>query len=302
MQNTNSKVVTWGITTLLVLLLLAGWLADLRAPLWEALPGGLKTTAMVLAGLLGAGLSILAAYGLTRLFSRWFPIARAYELTYTQSDWKDFRRLSWISMLVFITVAAALAMVLYPLLNLLARAPVNLVAALFAIPVGPGFWTLPAAIGGSCGATLLTYQIFRWRMKERFLRYLAFHNQRLGFDQRKAGLALVTFGLLFCLGLAWIGLNLPLGMDQNGLVTNRFFGLIEQRHAYTDITLLQELVHGEEGSPDLAREYSFVIQFKDGSQWRSGAYDARAVPDSVREALEYAAQRSGVPLEVVVIN
>lgn len=278
------------LTALVVLLLLAGMLAELRAPQWETLPGGLRAGAVALAGIAGGGLSALVLYGLARLFGRWFPVSRAYELTYTQSDWEDFRRRTVNSTLVFLFLAAALSVLLRQLLLILAHASDSLTLALYVIPTQPGFWNLPALAGGCSLAALLTYAFYRWRLKERFPRFLAFHNQRLGFDQRKAGLALVVFEFLLSLGLAWIGLNMRARLDYGGVAVERFFGVIEERHAYGDITLIEEQTASQGSST------SFAIHFRDGSRWRSGAYTAASARENARQALAYAAQRSGVPL------
>lgn len=282
-QTINARIFSWGITALVLLLLLTGWLAGLRAPLLESLPAGLKTVAIGLVGLLGAGLFMLATFGLARLFTRWFPTARGFELTYTQSDWEDFHRRTWISTLVFLSLAALLTLLLYRLLLLLASVSDGLALALYVFPARPGFWTIPAVVGGSCLALLLTYAIYRRQMKERFPRYLAFHNQRLGFDQRKAGLALVLFGLFLTVGLVWIGLNLRVRLDYGGIARESFFGLVEERYAYGEIAHIQK------------QDTVYTIQFKDGIWWRSGMYEG----ESIREALEYAAQRSGASIEKI---
>lgn len=280
----NARIFSWGITVLAVLLLLTGWLAGLRVPLLESLPAGLRTVAIGLVGLFGAGLFMLAVFGLARLFTRWFPTARGFELTYTQSDWEDFHRRTWSSTLVFLVLTALLSLLLYRLLLLLTSLSDSLAMALFVFPARPGFWTLPALVGGSCLGLLLTYAIYRRRLKDRFPRYLAFHNQRLGFDQRKAGLALVLFGLFLTVGLVWIGLNLRVRLDYGGIARESFFGLVEERYTYGEIALIQE------------QDSVYTIRFKDGIQWRSGVfYDE----NSVRDAMEYAAQRSGAVLERV---
>jgi len=289
-RNISPRIVSWMITALLALLLLAGWLVDLHPLRWETLPGALGVGVIALAGLAGAGLSLLALHRLARLFVHWFPVARAYELTYTQADQEDLRLRTRYGTLLFLALAAALTVFLRLILPLLVHVSDSLALALYVIPTCPGFWMLPTLVAGCSLAALFTYVLYRWRMKGRFPRFLAFHNQRLRFDQRKACLAFVIFGLLLSLGLAWIGLNHRVRLDFDGMVVERFFGVVEERHAYSEISLIQE--HSEEQ----AGGAFFTVEFQDGSQWRGGMYASGALLDSAREALEYAAQRSGAPL------
>jgi hypothetical protein len=298
-SNTGS-IVIWGAVTLLVLLLLAGWLANLDASFGDALPGTLKTAAMMISGLLAGSLIILAIFGTLRLFSRWFPIARAYELTYTQADWQDFQRHYWISALVYLAITIVLSYLFYYALLLLARLSTSLISAKYVVPVAQDFWKIPAIFGALFCAIVITYQLYRWKMKDRFPRFLAFHNQRFGFDQRKAGIVMVVFGILFSIGLVIIGLNLYLRIGTDGLAINRFFGLIENRYPYAEITSFEERIITQREHPEQVLDHSFVIKFKDGRQWRSSSYGSRPVPHNILEALEFAARESGHPLDLVI--
>jgi hypothetical protein len=298
----NSAFVIWGIAVLLALLVLAGGLANLGTLPGSSLPPGVRTAGVILFGLLAAGLSIFAISGAVHLFSRWFPVAHAYELTYTQADWGDFRRLSRLSAVVYLSIAVPLTLLLRLALLLLARGYAGLLPAKLVIQVSPDFWTIPAIFSGLFLALIFTYLLYRWRMKNRFPRYLAFHNQRFGFDQRKAGQVVVAFGLLFSLGLVIIGLNLYVRVSPEGLVINRFFGLVEERYTYTDVTHIEEQASGSAASSDQPTQRSFVIQFQDGRQWRSSTYRARLVPPSTLAALHYIAQQSGIHLKKITAN
>jgi hypothetical protein len=294
------SIVIWGVVTLLVLLLFAGWLANLDASFGDALPGTLKIAAMLIGGLLAAGLVILAIFGIMHLFSRWFPVARAYELTYTQADWQDFQRHYWVSALVYLAFTTLLSFPFYYTLIFLARISASLIPAQYIVPVSQDFWKIPAIFSALFFAIVITYQIYRWRMKDRFPRFMAFHNQRFGYDQRKAGMTLVVFGVLFSIGLVMIGLNLYMRVGVDGLAINRFFGLIENRYRYAEVTSLEERILTRPGQPEQVLDHSFVIKFKDGRQWRSSSYGSRPVPHDILNALKYAAEESSLPLNLVI--
>lgn len=298
-QPTISIAILGG-ATLLSLLVLAGWLANLDQSFLDSVQGAAKTIIMMVAGLLTSVVCILGLFGLLRQFHRWYPVDRAYELTYTQSDWQDFQRHSWISALVYLGLAVLFSFFSYQALLLLAGTYARLIQARFFIPVAQDFWLIPAIFFALFCAILVSYQVYRWLMKERFPRFMAFHNQRFGFDQRKAGLTMVIFGLLFSLGLVIIGLNLYLRIDGDSLAINRFFGLIENRYSYDEIVLLEERILTHPGDSEMIQDHSYVLQFKDGRQWRSSSYGSRPVPPNILEALTYIAQKSGLPLNQVI--
>ncbi len=302
-RHSNSAPVIWGMAALFALLLFSGWLVNLGTLPGSTLPPGIKTAGVIVLGLVIAGLSVFAVSGLLHLFTRWFPIARAYELTYTQADWENFQRLSRISVIFTLSLVIAFTLPFKAALLLLARGYASLVPGLFVIQICPNYWTYPAIFASLVLAMALTHSLFRWRMKERFPRYLAFHNQRLGFDQRKAGRALFMFGLFFSLGLIIIGLNQYVRVDSEGLAINRFFGLVESRYAYADVIQIEEQVNSPSASAlDEAAQQSFMIQFRDGRYWRSNTYTRRSVAPTILAAFEYIAQQSGIPLEQVLTN
>jgi hypothetical protein len=230
-----------------------------------------------------------------RRFGRWFPIAPAYEVTYTQSDWLSFQRLNWISALVFLGLSVIFWLLLKQAFLFLAQKAPGGTAAEIVLPIGPDFWNFPALTGGLSLATAVTYAIYRVQIKDRFHRFVSFHNQRFGFDQRKAGLVLVTCGAALTLGLGCIGLSVSLRIQPEEVIIARGFGLLQEHHPYPEILAIQPL---QSSAPQTTELLGYVFIFSDSSQWSTQFFRSGPLTLRLFEALDTVSQRSGIPLKL----
>jgi len=297
---TKIRQILFGITLITSALLILALARLLRGPLSPVLPEMWK-----LAGLLAAGLLIVVALlwgiqGFVRLLSRWFPVAAGYELTYTLADQRAFvRQYRFVTLLYFI-LTPLIGYLAYQALAGLARLYYRLIPAEALAPADPIFWSIPAIFLGISLSGIPIWYYNKWRLKERFPRLLAFFNQQYRYDQRKAGLVFTASGLIISLALVLIGLNLYLRLTPEGVAENRFFGLVEEKHTYDQITRLEERLRIDPASPGQVLDHSFMIEFADGSRWQTGSFGRRAVPPDYRQALDYAAQHSGLPVVTLI--
>lgn len=278
---------------LLVLL----WLSP---PLAKVLPQLGKLAGLVVVGLLAIAALVWGIQGAQRLLARWFPVAPGYELTYTLAHQRTFQREYRFITLLYFLLTPLIGYLAYLALADLAGLYYRLIPAVYLMPVERAFWAIPAIFLGISLSGIPIWFFNQWRLKERFPRLLAFFNQQYRYDQRKAGLAFTTGGLVICLALVLTGLNLYVRLTPELLAGNRFFGLVEKTYRYDQITRLEEHIRVDADNPDRVVAHWFLVGFADGKQWQKGTFGGQPVPPVYRQALEYASRRSGQPVETVI--
>jgi hypothetical protein len=283
--------------------LLAGGLllaVGLGIYLANGLPGGWEQAWAAGAGLLAIAVFAWGAQAFFRRLPRWFPVSTGEELTYTLADQRQFQREYWLVTLLYFAVTPLMVVLAYLALAGLAGLYFRLIPAVYLAPVDPAYWRIPAIFLGISLSGIPIWFFNRWRLKERFPRLVAFFNQQSRYDQRKAGLAFSAVGLAIVLALVMAGLNLYLRLTPDAIAAGRFFVLVEDTHRYDQVTRLQEHIRVDAANPQRVRNHTFLIEFADGSRWRTVSFGSRPVPPIYRQALEYAARRSGRPLETVI--
>jgi len=120
------------------------------------------------------------------MLKKWFPIASGFEIIYTQSDIRRFQRHYWISALVFIFFTITISFSAQQLLSWLLHLYAFFLLPAYIIPISPALPFITSLTIGFFSAAIMTWWIYKRSMKDRFFRFLSFHNQRLGFDQSKA--------------------------------------------------------------------------------------------------------------------
>lgn len=272
----------------------------LGTPMGRALPEAWKQTGALVAGLLAIAGILWGVRFFARQLPRWFPVSSGEELTYTLADQQQFQcEYRFVTLLYFIIIP----LISYPAylgLSGLASLYYRLVPAIYLAPVDSVYWAIPAVFLGIALSGIPIWFFNRWRLKDRFPRLVAFFNQQYRYDQRKAGLAFTAAGLVLVLALTLAGLNLYLRLTPDQVAAGGFFGLLEDRHSYTEITRLEERIQVDGGNPAQIRDHTFLIEFTDGSRWQTNSFGKRPVLPVYRELLDFAGLRSGKPVETVI--
>ena len=298
MYNTIKTRPQWIGFLLLTAALLLG--IGLGTPMGRTLPAAWKQTGALITGLLAIAGILWGVQFFARQLPRWFPVSPGEELTYTLADQQQFQRQYRFVTLLYFIMVPLISYLAYLVLSGLLSLYDRLIPATYQAPVDPAYWAIPAVFLGIALSGIPIWFFNRWRLKDRFPRLLAFFNQQYRYDQRKAGLAFTAAGLVLVLALIVVGLNLYVRLTPNSVATGGFFGLLENRRSYAEITRLEERIRLDGDNPAQIRDHTFLIEFSDGSRWQTNSFGRRPVPPVYRELLDFAGLRSGKPVETVI--
>jgi len=294
------KRLFWGILFALTISILVSWLFNSRITQVETLPGLLKVIIVFLGLSLFIALLPFGVSGIVRWLIKWFPSSPGYELTYTQTDLEDFQRHYWITAFIFLGFTLLISMIYFSVVVWAFNTNWQWMSSTYLLPTYPSYWVLPAFFAGLSLAGIPTWMVYRRLLRDRFPRFISFHNPRLGFDQRNAGMLLVFYSGLLTLALTIAGCNLSLRIDEHGMITRKASGLFGERYSFSEVTQIQENISVLADRPEQIVNHTFSIQFTDGYLWQSASMGNRPVPQVYFEGLQYAADQCNITIEKTI--
>lgn len=174
----------------------------------------------------------------------------------------------------------------------------NLIKGIIVEPADPAMWGIVALFLGIYISMLAVGWLLKISLRDNYEKFKNYYDYRMGFDNKKAGL---TIGLLYAVlifGVIFINLTLYARFTETEIAIRRPYWINEQVHSYSDITSIQQITTVHRKSDGNI----FVINFSDGTSWKSTSYDTGDIPQYYPAILDLASSKSGISVNYVVKN
>ncbi len=168
--------------------------------------------------------------------------------------------------------------------------------AVYVAPIDTAYWWIVAMCAGAVFGSIFSILIVKAMLKSRYEVLSGHYDQAMGFDNQKVGKLILTGAFLFVSAMMFIGLNSYTRFTEEGIHTRRPDALPEEFHAYDEVVAVRQIIRANQPRQDQV----FIIEYANGTYWRSSPVESNRVPANYLSIMEYVARQSGQELVRVV--
>jgi hypothetical protein len=170
------------------------------------------------------------------------------------------------------------------------------------------FFMLPAIFLGIFVGAIPTDLLYRALLQERYAEYTHYGNLRVGFDSWRVVRITALFLIPLLALLTCLGMDCYARFTDDKVITNRFWGIGETEHAYSQITSIRQIQSFKAPNGNIVERPYSALHFNDGSNWSTKNQYYRFSEDSnlnqQREAelILFITNKTGKQVEILELS
>lgn len=244
------------------------------------------------------GATVLLLYGLTVYWKKNNPpnVPSPSEKDIPQLE-KEFQKWYWRGTGLLFVGSIVFGYITYLLLKAFGSWYYsNLIEGVIVEPADSAMWGLVALFLGIYLSMLAINLLMKYFLGENYEKQKAYYDFRMGFNNKKAGVAIGLLYAVIVIGLIFINLTLYTRFTETEIAIHRPYWITEHIHSYTEIRSIQKITTVNRKSEGNV----FVIEFSDGTSWKTTSYHTGEIPTYYPAILELASSKSNISVEYII--
>lgn len=172
----------------------------------------------------------------------------------------------------------------------------NMISGVIVEPADPALWGIVALFLGIYVSMLAVNLVLIISLGKNYDKLRVYYDFRMGFNNKKAGVAIGLLYAVIVIGLIFINLTLYTRFTETEIAIHRPYWITEHVHSYTEITSIQKITTVNRKSEGNI----FVIEFSDGTSWKTTSYHTGEIPAYYPAILELASSKSNISIDYIV--
>jgi hypothetical protein len=168
----------------------------------------------------------------------------------------------------------------------------NLIHGVIVEPPDNALWAIVALFLGIYISMITVNLLIKNQLGNEYEKHKNYYDFRMGFNNKKAGRAIGLLYATIVFGLIFINLTLYTRFTEAEIAIHRPYWITEHIHSYSEISSIQKITTVHQDSED----NFFVIEFSDGTSWRTSSYHTGKIPSYYPAILELASRKSNIPV------
>jgi hypothetical protein len=230
------------------------------------------------------------------LFRRLLPVTRPAPASDTDAEPEDASKWYWIGSGLFFVGWPVGTILSFLFISSLVGWYFRQLPAIYVAPIDNSHWWLTALFTGMVSGMMLSILIVKGILKSRYELLSWHYDQTIGFDNQKAGKLMFAGAFLFLAAMMFVGLSTYTRFTEEGIHTRRSSSLREEFHPYNEVVAVRQVIRADRPREDQI----FIVEYVDGTYWRSAPVASGSVPANYLSIMEYVAHKSGQPFVQVV--
>ncbi len=165
----------------------------------------------------------------------------------------------------------------------------------------PLYWVSPAICLAFVVLVPISELTERLTLRERRAAYLEFQQLRYRMDLSRAGRVLGAAMAILAGALIFLGLDWSVRLGPDGLAVNRYFGVVEERHPYSEVVSIRTAPALVAPNGNLVARREWVVAFADGRTWSTNGLLSEPPEGEKRRFVDRLAARGGVPVTEIEV-
>lgn len=208
---------------------------------------------------------------------------------------------TFVFVIVFIILSVLFGFLFYYIFTLFEQfLQIKFQNAIYAIYAKDYIWVFPAMTAGTAMSYYIVNKMPRIILKNKYESYVAYQKEKHSIGniiEKSIILILVAITFIFL----FLSLNWYTIFQDNQIVYNPLFSLIEKKYDYTDISIIKTapFLYAPNGNKVERREY--VVQFNNGDKWTTDFLPTDMNVEQKKEIIKFVSKCSKTPINEVDI-
>lgn len=236
------------------------------------------------------------------LSKHFFPVEESFEhFSYSSTSIVKYARFEKLSGPMFLFFCIGMLFVWHALLQNLSILQSNLHGNnVFIFSAESADLLLLAFFLSLTSSIVLVSLLFRLILRGQFSSYIQFSNYRAKFNVWRATNTVSFFSFFIFAIISLLATNSYIRLTPSEVVINRFFSFRESKYNYESQIFSIEQVHLIEQTDTKSIDIIyFLVNFTDGTRWRTNRYSRNAIPKLINDMILYISHRSSLPIQIV---